>query len=85
VTDQFPAKLKLAIIKPIKKAGMFGVKGGSYQPIPNLRILSKLLERMIVDSLWPIYTIISYFRQFSLASSPDILLKPPSHMSYQTF
>jgi hypothetical protein len=49
----FPAAFKNAFITPIiKKAGMDAGEVGSYRPISNLPVLSKLFERVVAWQLW---------------------------------
>lgn len=48
----FPAGFKQAFIKLIiRKAGVDITDVGSYRPISNLSVLSKLLERLVVRQL----------------------------------
>jgi len=48
----FPAAFKEAFITPtVKKAGLDPTDVSSYRPISNLRVLSKLLERLVVRQL----------------------------------
>jgi len=53
LTDgHFPAVFKEAFITPVvKKPGLDVTDAGSYRPISNLSVLSKLLERLVVRQL----------------------------------
>jgi hypothetical protein len=49
----YPAVFKHAFVTPIvKKAGMDSSDVGSYRPISNLSVLSKLFERVVARQLW---------------------------------
>jgi hypothetical protein len=49
---QFPVSFKHAFVTPIvKKAGMDTSQVGSYRPISNLSVLSKMLERVVAKQL----------------------------------
>ena len=51
-TGHFPDAFKMAFITPvIKKPGLDETNPGSYRPISNLSVLSKLLERLVVRQL----------------------------------
>jgi Reverse transcriptase (RNA-dependent DNA polymerase) len=52
LTGQFPATFKQAFITPvIKKSGLDAADVGSYRPISNLSVISKLLERIVAKQL----------------------------------
>ena len=51
-TGQFPGAFKSAFIAPIvKKVGLNSADVGSYRPISNLPVLSKLFERLVAKQL----------------------------------
>jgi hypothetical protein len=49
----YPLDFKHAFITPtVKKAGMDASDAGSYRPIANLSVLSKLFERVVAAQIW---------------------------------
>ena len=52
LAGQFPATFKEAFITPaVKKSGLDPTDVGSYRPISNLSVISKLLERIVAKQL----------------------------------
>jgi hypothetical protein len=71
ITGHFPDEFKHAFITPIvKKAGLDSSAVGSYRPISNLSVLSKLFERVVARQLW------NYLQRVSLLPSLQSGFRP---------
>ena len=69
----FPSAFKQASITPVqKKPGLDPVDPGSYRPISNLTVLSKLLERLVARQLT------SYLSSAGLLPTLQSGFRPPS-------
>jgi len=67
----FPACFKEAFVTPvIKKAGLDAADVRSYRPISNLPLLSKLLERLIVQQLMDYLTSVNLLPQLQSGFRP---------------
>ena len=87
-SGRFQVFFKVASVTPVmKKPVLDPTDAGSYRPISNLSLLSKLLERLVVGLLvrqLPAY-LLTYFRHFNLAFVQVIPPRPPCCESCRTF
>ena len=82
----FPVSFKVASVTRIpKKPVLDPTDAGSYRPISNLSVLTKLLEPLVISQLLAYLHLLTYFRNFNLASIQVIPPRPPCCTSCQTF
>ena len=84
VIGHFPTTFKEAFITPvIKKPGLDSADIGSYRPISNLSVISKLLERIVAKQAATSNLLISY-HSYNLASDQVIPQRRQFCGCYQT-
>jgi len=80
-TGHVPDNFKTAYITPrLKKSNSDPADRSSYRPIPNLSVLSNLLERLVARRLLEhleYWTRLASFHDCSLLSAPTTPLKRP--------